>query len=240
MLKRLFRHPRTLAGMAWVIGGYLTFVYRTTRWRLEGAEHLAVQVSGEAVPVPMIVAFWHERLPLMSQLWIMARAMPRHVNRSQAAHVLVSQHRDGQFIGAIIRWFDLDVVLGSTSRGGATALRCLKDMLVRGDFVVITPDGPRGPPREAAPGVAQLAALSGALVLPCAAQTTRHKRLRTWDRMVLPLPFGRAVIVCGPAIRVPRQDWAASLPAITNALNAVSSRADAACAHVNDVDVADK
>ncbi len=229
MLKRMLRHPRVLAAVAWLIGLYLTFVYRTTRWRLEGIEHVTTQAGGDARPVPMIVAFWHERLPLMSKLWVMARAMPDYASRSQAAHVLVSQHRDGQFIGAIIRWFGLDVVLGSTSRGGASALRSLKEMLVRGDFVAITPDGPRGPPRQAAPGVAQLAALSGALVLPCAAQTTRHRRLRTWDRMVLPLPFGRAVIVCGPLIPVSRQDWAASVPVITDALNAAAARADAAC-----------
>lgn len=228
-MKRLFRHPRILAAVAWLIGLYLTGVYRTTRWRLEGVEHVAGHVSGDAGRVPLIIAFWHERLPLMSKLWLMSRAMPGHAHGPQAAHVLVSQHRDGRFIGAIIRWFDLGVVYGSTSRGGAAGLRALKDMLGRGDFVAITPDGPRGPARQAAPGVAQLAALSGAMVLPCAAQTTRHRRLGTWDRMILPLPFGRAVIVCGPPVLVPRQDWAASLPAISQALNAVSARADAAC-----------
>lgn len=226
MLKRLLRHPRTLAVMAWLIGLYLTCVYRTTRWTLVGGEHLLPHAAG----APLIIAFWHERLPLMSKLWLMARDMPGHARGPQAAHVLVSQHRDGQFIGAIIRWFHLDVVLGSTSRGGAAGLRALKDMLGRGDFVAITPDGPRGPRREAAPGVAQLAALSGAMVLPCAAQTTRHRRLGTWDRMILPLPFGRAVMVCGPPVPVSRQDWAGSLPAITEALNAAAARADAACA----------
>lgn len=229
MLKRILRHPRCLAGVAWLIGAYLTFVYRTTRWRLEGAEHLIAQLDSPVGLPPMIITFWHERLPLMSKLWLMARALPGFGNGPQAAHVLVSLHRDGQFIGAIIRWFDLDVVLGSSSRGGPAALRSLKEMLARGDFVAITPDGPRGPPREAAPGVAQLAAISGAMVLPCAAQTTRHRRLRTWDRMVLPLPFGRAVMVCGPSIPVSRQDWAASLPVITAALNEVAARADAAC-----------
>lgn len=228
-MKRLFRHPRILAAVAWLIGLYLACVYRTTRWRLEGAENLSAHVSGDAGQVPLIIAFWHERLPLMSKLWLMARAMPGHAQGPQAAHVLVSQHRDGQFIGAIIRWFDLDVVYGSTSRGGATGLRALKDLLGRGDFVAITPDGPRGPARQAAPGVAQLAVLSGAMVLPCAAQTTRHRRLRTWDRMILPLPFGRAVMVCGPPVSVSRQDWVASVPAITEALNVAAARADAAC-----------
>jgi lysophospholipid acyltransferase (LPLAT)-like uncharacterized protein len=47
--------------------------------------------------------------------------------------------------------------------------------------------------------------------------------------MVLPLPFGRGVIVCGEMIGVDRDDWAASLPAITAALNAAAAQADRLC-----------
>ena len=78
----------------------------------------------------------------------------------------------------------------------------LLNLLAGGDHIAITPDGPRGPRRVAAAGVAQLAALSGVPVLPCAAQTTRRWVLRTWDRMVVPQPFGRGVVVCLPTITV--------------------------------------
>ncbi len=225
MLKSLLRHPFVLSALGWLIGAYLAFVYRTTRWRLEGAENVVQHVAG----APLVVAFWHEHLALMSKLWLTARAMEGHAHGPQAVHVLVSRHRDGQLIGAIIRRFHADVVLGSSSRGGAAGLRNLRERLERGDFVVITPDGPRGPAREAAPGVAQLAALANVAVLPCAAQSSRHRRLNTWDRMILPLPFARAVIVCAPLIAVPRRGWDTTLPAITKALNEACARADAAC-----------
>lgn len=225
MLKRLFRHPRTLAALAWLIGAYLAFVYRTTRWQLVGTENLTPEVWQS----PLIITFWHERLPLMPMLWLTRRGMADYVGKPEAVYVLVSRHRDGQFIGAIIRRFHLDVTLGSTSRGGPAALRSLMRQLREGLYVAITPDGPRGPARRAAPGVAQLAALTDALILPCAAQSTRHRRLRTWDRMVMPLPFGRAVLACGAAIRVPRAGWEATLPAIEAALSAAADRADAAC-----------
>lgn len=103
------------------------------------------------------------------------------------------------------------------------------ELLIAGEHVAITPDGPRGPRRVAAPGVARLAALSGALVLPFAAQTSRRRVLRTWDRMVLPLPFGRGAVVCLPAITVPQEGWEASVPVITEALNAAAARADELC-----------
>ncbi|MBS0560171.1 MAG: DUF374 domain-containing protein [Proteobacteria bacterium] len=225
MLKRLTRHPAAQAAGAWLLGQYLRFALGTTRWTLDGAEHIAAQIDG----APVVVAFWHERLPLMPALWLHVRRMRAERLAGQRAHVLVSLHRDGRFIGAIMRHFHIEVVLGSSSRGGAAALRGLLALLSAGDFVAITPDGPRGPRRTAAPGVAQLAALSGVAVLPCAAQTSRKWVLKTWDRMVLPRPFARGVVVCLPLIEVPRAGWQDSLPAIEAALIAAADRADALC-----------
>jgi lysophospholipid acyltransferase (LPLAT)-like uncharacterized protein len=226
MLKRLLRHRATQAALALLLGRYLAFALATTRWTLHGAEHLAPYLRNR----PVIVAFWHERLPLMAALW-------RHAQRRGATArtvVLASRHSDGRFIGDIIRGFDLDVVHGSTTsdgrdRGGAAGLRNLLDRLAAGSYVAITPDGPRGPRRRAAGGVAMLAALSGVAVLPCAAQTSRRHALRSWDRMVLPLPFGRGVLVCLQPILVARDGGAEALPAIAAAMTEAAERADRLC-----------
>jgi lysophospholipid acyltransferase (LPLAT)-like uncharacterized protein len=220
-MKRLLRHPATQAMLAWLAGLYLVFALRTTRWVFDGAEHVAPHIAGRAA----LVTFWHERLPMMPMLWLKARRM----NRTQRVHVLVSQHRDGRFIGAVMRRFGMQAVFGSSSRGGAASMRAALPLLARGEYLAITPDGPRGPRRVAAPGVAQLAALSGAPVLPCAAQTSRRRVLRSWDRMVVPLPFGRAVLVCLPTISVPRDGWQDALPTIEAALTAAADRADRLC-----------
>jgi lysophospholipid acyltransferase (LPLAT)-like uncharacterized protein len=224
-MKRLLQRPIVQTAFAKVLGLYLAFALRTTRWSLDGCEHMAPHAAG----APVIVAFWHERLPMMPMLWLKARrARPGRGARNRV-HVLVSQHRDGRFIGAVVSRFSLDVVLGSSTRGGAKSLRLLLNLLASGDHIAITPDGPRGPRRVAAAGVAQLAALSGAPILPCAAQTTRHWVLRTWDRMVVPRPFGRGVVVCLPTIAVGRDAWQDALPAIGTALTAAAERADRLC-----------
>jgi lysophospholipid acyltransferase (LPLAT)-like uncharacterized protein len=222
-MKRLVGHPAVQAPLARLLGAYLAFALATTRWRLEGEENLAGLVEGQ----PHIVAFWHERLPLMAILWLMVRRLPR--SRPRQVHVLVSRHRDGQFIGAVIGRFNVRVVVGSSSRGGASALRALLAVLRAGGLVAITPDGPRGPRRHAAPGVAQLAALSGAPVLPCAAQTSRRWVLRSWDCMTIPRPFGHGVVVCGPAISVMREGWREAVAAIGAALSAAADEADRLC-----------
>ena len=74
----------------------------------------------------------------------------------------------------------------------------------------------------AAAGVAQLAAFSGAQVLPVAAWTRWALQFRSWDRMRFPLPFGRGRLVFGDMITVPRHDWEGSLPAIEAAVTQAS------------------
>ena len=224
-MKRLLQHPIVQTAFAKVLGLYLAFALRTTRWSLDGREHMAAHAAG----APVIVAFWHERLPMMPMLWLRARHSPEGRNARNRVHVLVSQHRDGRFIGAVISRFALNVVLGSSTRGGAKSLRLLLSLLAGGDHIAITPDGPRGPRRVAVAGVAQLAALSGVPILPCAAQTTRRWVLRTWDRMVVPRPFGRGVVVCLPTIAVARDAWQDALPAIGTALTMAVERADRLC-----------
>jgi lysophospholipid acyltransferase (LPLAT)-like uncharacterized protein len=224
MVKALLRQPAVQALLARLIGWYLAFALGTTRWRLEGAEHLApVLASGRAV-----AAFWHERLPLMPALFNHAR---RSVPGLRAG-VLVSRHADGRLIGAVMAQFGAEAVHGSTrrkgrDRGGAAGALALLGLIERGGIAVITPDGPRGPRRVAAPGVAQLAGLSGAAVLPCSAQIRFRAVLGTWDRMVLPLPFGRGALVCAPLIAVPREGWQDALPAIAAAMSKAADRADA-------------
>jgi lysophospholipid acyltransferase (LPLAT)-like uncharacterized protein len=222
-MKRLLRHPAVQALLARLLGRYLHFALRTTRWTIDSPVTFARLAEGR----PTVVAFWHEHLPLVCAMSLLARRFPGY--RQTPIHALVSHHRDGRFIGQVIRRFDMDTILGSSSRGGAGALRNLLASLKNGDIIGITPDGPRGPRRQAAPGVAQLAALSGAPVMPVAARTTRQVRLNTWDRMVIPLPFGRGVIVCGAEIAVPRATWRDVEPAIAAALNAVSDRAERHC-----------
>lgn len=214
MAKRWIEQPGIRKALARCIRLYLVFALRTTRWRLEGASHVAPYLAG----APVVAAFWHEFLPLMSALrWRSIAPMA----------VLISRHRDGQIIADVLRGLGTDVVHGSTSRGGAVGLRRLLARLAAGSQVVITPDGPRGPRREAAPGAARLAALSGVPVLPCAAAVRWRIPLKTWDHMTLPLPFGRGVIVCGPVLHVARaDDPEAALAAIAAALNATAETAE--------------
>ena len=212
------------AALALLFAWWLVFVHRTTRWQLAldpGTELLLRERR------PIIVAVWHERLPLLVCQWTRfpdpARA-PR-----QKLHFVISGHRDGRLIAAIAARLGIDSVEGSTSRGGATALARMLALLESGGASVgITPDGPRGPRRVPQAGVAALARLSGCPVVATAAASARNRRLGSWDRMMLALPFGRGALVAGPPLEFARDaDQPSVLAAIRAALDQVTARADA-------------
>jgi lysophospholipid acyltransferase (LPLAT)-like uncharacterized protein len=217
MFRRALQAPAVRALAAALLSNYVTLAARTTRWRVIGETHLAAFAHGP----PCIAAFWHDSLPAMPIFWLKARE--RGLRRR--AVVLASRHRDGQLIGQAVARMGIEVTAGSSSRGGAAGLRALIAALRDGAHVGLTPDGPRGPRRVAAAGVAQLAAMTDVMVLPCGAWTTPAVTLKSWDRMRLPLPFGRGTLVCGPPITVARDNWAAALPEITAALDAAMAAA---------------
>lgn len=223
-MRKLIRHPAVQAGLARLLGAYLAFALRTTRWQLVGGGPALAEVAAGR---PLILAFWHERLPLMPILFRLASEQEKAAARL-VPHVLVSQHRDGRFIGTVVAPFGFRMVYGSSTRGGAQALVEMLRVLRAGNPIAITPDGPRGPRRQAAPGAVQLAALAGVPVVPVGGATTRHRLLPSWDRMMLPLPFGRGVIVCGAPLHVPRDGADAALPVLAAALSEACDAADAA------------
>lgn len=172
---------------------------------------------------PVAIILWHNRLFLAAEI-------VRRYRQGRPAYALVSASQDGAWLTAFFALAGLHIVRGSSSRLGREAAMALVDVLRSGDDVGITPDGPRGPRRQAAPGMAQLAALAQVPILPCAIRTSRRIALNSWDRMAIPLPFGRGVVVCGPTISVPREAWRDSLPLIAAAMNAAADRADRLCA----------
>ena len=196
---------------------YIRFVHATSRWRVVGAEFPAALWDRDA---PFIVAFWHGRLMLMPYCW----------RPGKPVGMLISHHRDGQLIARTIGHFGFKSIAGSSSRGGTAALRVMLRGLKRGDSVGITPDGSRGPRMRAGGGVADVARLSGAPILPVAYATSRRRVLDSWDRFIVALPFSRGVFVWGAPIEVSKDgdDDAreAARLLVEDGVNAVTHEAD--------------
>lgn len=141
----------------------------------------------------VIFAFWHEYIGLILPRW-------GHVPLT----VLVSQHRDGEWVNQTAKALGMNIVRGSTTRGGSQAIRQLKK---HGAFssITFTPDGPKGPRREMALGPVYLASVLQMPIVPVGAGFENPYRLNTWDKLAVPRPFTRARMIFGPKIYLPRK-----------------------------------
>ena len=194
---------------------YVTFIGLTTRLTVVRGE---IQRGLKASDRRFIYAFWHQRQVYFT-----------YTHRGVGAAVLVSRSKDGEMIAETMRLSDIGAVRGSSSRGGAAAVRELMETLKAGLDIGITPDGPRGPAREVKDGVVFLAQKLGAPVVPIANALSRKVELaRAWDRFQVPLPFGRAAVVYGEPLEVrPGDDLAAKTAELKAALDRVTAEADA-------------
>ena len=149
----------------------MTLANRLKRWLIPPLGSAAIRALGGTLRVrtlhadriktfwetgrPVIVAFWHGRQLMMPLCYGGSRLS-----------ILISEHRDGELIHRIVRRFGFDTVRGSTTRGGARALRQLVRLGRSGADLAVTPDGPRGPRCVAQAGVVELAKLTGLPIIP--------------------------------------------------------------------------
>jgi lysophospholipid acyltransferase (LPLAT)-like uncharacterized protein len=172
---------------------------------------------------PLIYAVWHGRILMIP--WLTARL--RRTRGARAVRVLASRSRDGELVARWVARFGLSVVRGSSSRGGAAALRALAASVRAGQDVAVVPDGPLGPRERVQGGIVVLAATTGAPIVPLAFAARPARRLASWDRFLVPLPFARAAVVFGAAATVPRDaDRETARVVVERALHDVTATAD--------------
>ena len=148
-------------------------------------------IPGSQIPGPVIYAFWHRCLLSCAYYF-----------RGQKIAILISRSFDGELIARTVERLGFIAIRGSSSRGGASALRQIAAEYARGSRCAITADGPRGPKMVAKPGTAQLAQLVGTWVGTFYVLPLRAWELKTWDRFLIPKPFSRVLITWPPHVPV--------------------------------------
>ncbi|MBN1885955.1 MAG: lysophospholipid acyltransferase family protein [Candidatus Krumholzibacteriota bacterium] len=189
---RLRLHP----GAASVVGAAAVALLGAT-WRIE-IRGLEREREARGLSGNVIYPFWHGRLLALS--W---------THRGRHVQVLASEHYDGDLMGRIIARLGFGHLKGSTTRGGARALRELAAAARDGLDLGLTVDGPRGPRGEVQQGVIELSRMTGAAVLPIADAARPRRLLGSWDRFQVPAPFARVIVDHGAPFVVPRDADAA-------------------------------
>lgn len=161
---------------AWSLRG----LTRSWRVRFQPDEVEAVR----ALSTPPFYIVWHNR----------SLVFPETIERMldpQRIACLISASRLAAWETAYFRWRGFQVIRGSSTRRGFHATREMLRAHRAGVSLGISPDGPAGPLYQIK---------RGALVMPRKLQcplvlfgaSCRHaRRLRTWDRHLVPLPLAR-------------------------------------------------
>lgn len=161
-----------------------------TTWRIsvEGFDPFVSRTG------PHLLAFWHRNALIAA-----------FVFRDRGISVPVSRSRDGELITQLLLGLGYAMPpRGSSSRGGASALRALMRTVEEGFTISIQTDGPRGPARISKRGMVRLARSTGRPISTLTFSAKPCIRFRSWDGTLLPLPFSRVLCRFGPAIVVPR------------------------------------
>lgn len=145
--------------------------------------------------------------------------------------VIISHSRDGEIQTSIFQRLGYRVIRGSTGRGGVRAAIEAIKALKSGGTMAMTPDGPRGPSGVVQGGVMLMALKSGARLFPVGLAAGPCFRVNSWDRYMVPMPFAKAVMICGEPLVVPPEADEATLERIRvefeNAIHRLEAEAEA-------------
>ncbi len=188
-----------LGGLVWL---YMVLVSRTTRWTITNREGFDATWRANQ---GMVACVWHASMISMPALHnVLGRsAGPRR----EKTCIIASRSREGNITTRACTHLGLQVIRGSAAnkkkqdkdKGGREALMQAHRALLAGGMLAITPDGPRGPRHVTSAGPILMARRANVPLYVVGIAAGPAKRLKTWDRLMLPGLFGRGgIVVDGP------------------------------------------
>ena len=187
--KKIFKFSLSQKILAFFGYFYILFVCYTSQIHIKNSK-LPEQMWSEKKP--FILAFWHSQLMMIGYVW-----------KSKAVlNMLASSHSDGRFGAYIAGHFNLKNV-SIVSKNKSPSLRKVFKILDTGNYVGITPDGPRGPNRKVSEGIIKIAIHSQVPIIPLGFASDKNFKLKSWDSFLITYPFAKCRFVWGEPIIIP-------------------------------------
>lgn len=180
-IKKLLSSQLVICILSRVSYLYALLVGKTTRWQLEGIKQI---YDFRDKNKNFILVGWHGR----------AMMMPYFARGRFPLDALVSLHQDGRIIAGLLRKFGLGTIGGSTTVNAKGAAMGLMRSLQEKRSICIIPDGPRGPRMHMTMSPLYYAQKTG-LPIFFMVNSFKHAFIieKAWDKMMIPLPFGRGI-----------------------------------------------
>ncbi|PIF04485.1 MAG: hypothetical protein CSA86_01925 [Arcobacter sp.] len=185
---------------------FVKFIYFTSK---KNFYHPSGDLSNEN----FVIVFWHGDL-LMQPLHF-KKFKPNGLMKA-----IISEHRDGEAIRKVVQYLGVLAFNGSSTRGGAKAMiGAIKALKNKEADVAITPDGPKGPIYTVANGTVAIAQKTNTKILPFSCIPTKYWQLSSWDKFIIPKPFGTLNFYIGDPIDVAGMEMEDAKLLIQNKMN---------------------
>jgi len=187
MKKRIFKYLE-IKVVPFILQLFVRFIYLTNKKTYHTTNALDKNEN-------FIVSMWHG--DLLMQPFNYQNFRPKGTVKA-----IISEHRDGEAIRKTVEYLGIGSLAGSSTRGGAKALIGAIRSIKNGVDIAITPDGPKGPIYSVADGVVIISQKTKAKILPFSCVPSKYWKMRSWDKFVIPKPFGEIDFYVGEPIDV--------------------------------------
>ena len=180
---------------------YCWLVYKTSKLTVVGTDKLETVLLKNK---PFLLMTWHGRFGLLGHIFKYYFCNRLKLD-GRRFYALISKHRDGLIGHLFSQKLGYNSIAGSTvekiSRNGLKkdrtkfgsfgAIVSIMRELKEGAGVFITPDGPRGPACQINSKIVNIAKKYDTVILTIALSYSKKYILHSWDKMQIPLPFGK-------------------------------------------------
>ena len=158
-------------------------LFRLNKIVITGEDNLQKSINSGK---PVMVCVWHGRLLFPS--WFIRL-------KTTNLHAIASRHTDAEIMAQVLNRWGYELIRGSTRKGGKAVVQKMAEVFQNGGIVAVTNDGPKGPPRIAKAGSTGLAIKYNVQMITITGSATKYWQLKSWDKFMLPKPFGQINIV---------------------------------------------
>ena len=197
-LKRLLKKAESSAIIVRLLG-FLIYIYAqligiTTRWQKRGIDNIYKIWSQEKA---FVLIIWHGRALMPCYFW--------HHKKQFPMSALVSPHRDGRLLAAVLRCFGIHVIDGSSNENACGAALSLMRELQKNHSITIIPDGPKGPNMKLSDSALYYALKTGKPIIGMTYSVKNSKLVtKSWDKMMLPPLFSKGIVAATKAFYLPK------------------------------------
>ena len=168
-------------------------LFKLNKIEVKGEENLINLINSGR---PIMVCVWHGRLVFPS--WYLRL-------KTTNVHAIASRHTDAEIMARVLRRWGYGLIRGSTRKGGKAVVQKMADVFKNAGIIAVTNDGPKGPPRIAKAGSTGLALKYNVQIVTITGSATKFWQMKSWDRSMLPKPFGTIHIIVSPPLGISKK-----------------------------------